>query len=97
MIRMNATAFDNFNFYIGYMRYAGGGWLVGALHKDDREGCDELDEISECFFDINESETHAPQALEYIKEHVKFLSHGDTPSLALKAVEDQITNYITNL
>ncbi|MCG6036908.1 hypothetical protein MER72_05870 [Acinetobacter baumannii] len=94
---MKTPSFENYNFYVGYMRYGGGGWLVGALYKNDREGCDELDEISECFFDIDESETHALRAHEYIKEHVKFLSHGDTPSQALKSVEDQITNYITNL
>ncbi|WP_336142011.1 hypothetical protein [Acinetobacter sp. 102] len=87
---MKSTAFSNYKFYIGRMRY-GGGWLVGASHNDVG------DELAEAFDDLDAGDFDASQALEYIKEHAKFYSHGDTPSQALKSVEDQITEYIESL
>lgn len=87
---MKNTAFSNYKFYIGYMRY-GGGWLVGASHHEYSDG------LAEAFDDLDAGDFDASQALEYIKEHAKFYSHGDTPSQALKSVEDQISEYIANL
>ncbi|WP_151765464.1 hypothetical protein [Acinetobacter soli] len=87
---MGNAAFNNYKFFIGYMRY-GGGWLAGASYDDYCEG------LAEAFDDLDAGDFDAAQAFEYIKENAKFYSHSDTPSQAIRAVEQLIEQYIATI
>ena len=79
-----------YSFYVGWMRYSGGSsksWIAAAVYNDASDG------FAEKFESLDDGDHDALRALEYIKKNADYFAFGETPSLALKGVEDQITEF----
>lgn len=83
-----------YSFYVGWMRYSGGScrsWIAAAVYNDASDG------FAEKFESLDDGDDDARIALEYIKKNANYFAFGETPSLALKDIEDQIAELRENL
>lgn len=82
-------------FMVGWLRYGGGGrnksWIAAAVCRDDSEI------FIEKFDDLDAGDDDALRSFDYIKDHADYYAVGETPSQALKAVEDQIAEFRATL
>ncbi|WP_119686430.1 hypothetical protein [Acinetobacter ursingii] len=82
-------------FMVGWLRYGGDGpdksWMAAAVCRDDHEI------FVEIFDDLDAGDDDALRAFDYIKDHADYYAFGETPSLALKAIEDQIIVFMSTL
>ncbi len=86
---------STYRFVVGWLRYGGAGptksWMAAAVYRDNS------DVFVEKFDDLDAGDYEALNAFDYIKEHADYYAFGETPSLALKAVEDQIAEYLESI
>ena len=86
---------STYSFFVGWLRYGGGGpakaWIAAAVYNDNSEV------FAEKIDDLDAGDYDALMALEYIQKNAEYYAYGETPSMALKAVEDQIAEFRATL
>ena len=80
---------DLYRFYVGWYRYSGGSapWVACAIYSD---GNVDAEKIAEAFYDLDSSDMDASNALEFIKKNAEIHVFANTPSEAIKLVEQNI-------
>ena len=81
---------DLYRFYVGWYRYSGGSttpWIACAIQSD---GCVDAEKMAEAFYDLDSGDTDASNALEFIEKNAEVYVFANSPSEAIKQVEQQI-------
>lgn len=82
---------DLYRFFVGWFRYSGASdkpWVACAIYSD---GNVDAEVMADKFYDLDAGDTDASWALDYIMANADCYAWGETPAIAMQAVEAMVT------
>ena len=87
---MNLDLLNIYRFYVGWYRYSGSSstpWIACAIYSDSNV---DPETMAANFYDLDAGDTDAIDAFEFIQKNAEVYALADSPSEAIKLVEQKV-------